>query len=97
LSDAARVLAIGLDRHRRKRRFHMPGFKENGLEPRLHHPGVQPLRQWSGLETDPLDRKPESAQKGDQNVGIAGDLDFPDDHPLRIHDADNSRDTSMPA
>ena len=58
LCDAARVATIGLDRHRRKRGFHIPGFQQNRFEAALGQAGMQPLRQRPGLNTDPLGGKP---------------------------------------
>jgi hypothetical protein len=60
LRDAARVATIRLDRRRRKRRLHMTGRQQNRLKAAFGQAGVKPLRQWSGLQPDPLDRKPES-------------------------------------
>ena len=57
LGDAARILAVGLDRHRRQRGLHMPRLKKNRLEPTLRQPGMQPLRQRPGFKPDTINRE----------------------------------------
>src|SRR5215204_5091800 len=50
-----RVAAVGLDRHGRQRRLHMPGLEQDDRETRVRQGGVQPLRQGPGLQPDAHD------------------------------------------
>ena len=63
LGDAARVLAVGLDHHRRQRRLHVPGLQQHRLKPGRRQAGMQPLRQRPGLQPDPGHRSAEPAEE----------------------------------
>ena len=53
----------------------------------FHHPGMRPLRQRSGLQTNALHRHAVRAEPGDQCTRLAEDLCFSDDPAIRIHHA----------
>jgi hypothetical protein len=79
LGDAARVLAIRLDHHRRERRLDVPRLQQHGLEPGAGQPGVQPLRQRPGLQPDPGQRQAELPEEPDQRLRLARHLRLADD------------------
>jgi hypothetical protein len=87
LGDAAGVLAVGLDDHRRERRLDVPRLQQHGLEARFGQAGVQPLRQGSGLEPDPGQRQAELAEEVDQRLRLARHLRLTDDPAGGIHHA----------
>lgn len=88
LRDATRVATIRLDRHRRKRRLHMTGLQQNRREAAFGQGGVKPLRQRSGLQLDPLDRKPKFTQKVDDPIWMAFDLRLRNDFAANVDDTD---------
>ena len=58
LSDAACILAVGLDRHCLERVPDVPGLEQFDRQPRFPHACIQPLRQRSGLQSDPRHSSP---------------------------------------
>jgi hypothetical protein len=74
LGDAAGVLAVGLDDHRRERRLHVAGLEQHRLKTGFDQSGLEPLRQRPGFQADAHQRQSEAPQKGDQRRGLAGDL-----------------------
>jgi len=74
LGDAAGILAVGLDDHRRKRRLHVARLQQNRLEPGLDQSGLKPLRQRPGLQADARQPQIKPAQEADQRLGLAGHL-----------------------
>jgi hypothetical protein len=74
LRDATGVLAVGLDRHRRQRRLHMPGFQQHRLEACLAQASVQPLRQRTGLQPDPRHLQAKLAKPANQRLRLTRHL-----------------------
>ena len=87
LGDAARVAPVRLDHHRRQRRPHVAGFQQHDLEAGLGEPAVQPGRQRSRLETDPLDLHPEIPDDLGERRGLAGRLHLFHHLPGGVHQA----------
>ena len=87
LRDAARVLAVGLHRHRLERVPHVPGLKQLHREPGLAHRRVQPLRQRTRLQADPRHLDAKSAEPGDQRLRLARHLRLAHDPPRGVHHA----------
>ena len=69
----------------------MTGLQQNRLEAAFGQAGVKPLRQRSGLQPDPLDRRPKSTQKVDDRIRMAFDSSPPDDFASSVDDA-NTRE-----
>jgi hypothetical protein len=87
LSDAPRILAIGLHHHRRQRRLHLAGLEQHDLEPGLRQASMQPLRQRAGLEPDPRHHQAELAEEPNQRLGLTRHLGLSDDPSGPIHHA----------
>ena len=87
MRDAARVVAVGLDRHRLQRRAHMPRLQQLHRQARPLHRRVKPLRQRPGLQADPRQIKPERGEPADQRFRFAGDLRLSHNLPGAVHDA----------
>ena len=58
-----RVPAIGLDRHSGQRRLDVTGLHEHRLKSRFGETRIEPLRQWTGLEADPGQRKAKALEE----------------------------------
>ena len=87
LGNAARVLAVGLDRHRLVGVPHVPGPEQFDRQSRFPHARIQPLRQRSSLQPDPPHRKPQRAEPAGQDLGLARHLGLADDPPGRVDNA----------
>jgi hypothetical protein len=74
LGDAAGVLAIGLDDHRRERRLHVARLQQHRLKAGLDQRGLEPLRQRPGFQADARQPQIETGQEADQRLGLAGYL-----------------------
>jgi hypothetical protein len=88
LRDAARILAVGLHRHRRQRGLHVSRFQKSRFQASLSQPRMQPLRKRPSLQADAIDGKAKPSEEGDEGVRIAANLRFLDDLALGVHDAD---------
>lgn len=62
LGDPACIFPVGLHRHRRERRLHMPCPEQNRIAPGGHKPGTQRLRQCPSLEPNAADRQSSSSK-----------------------------------
>jgi hypothetical protein len=87
LGDAARVFAIGLDRHRLEGVPDVPGLEQFDRQSRFPDARIQPLRQRSSLKPDPRYRKTQPAKPLDQDLRLAGYLGLAYDPPRCIHNA----------
>ena len=57
---------------RRQRRLHVPPLQQFDRKPRLPQRCVKPLRQWPGLQPDPLQAQSQRAEPGDQCLRLTG-------------------------
>jgi len=87
LRDAARIVAVALDRHRLKRVPHMAGFQKLDYKPGLPHRRIEPLRQRRGLQPDPRNAKSKRAKPRDQRLRLACNLALANDLAGGVHNA----------
>ena len=87
LRDAARILAIGLHRHRLEGIAHVPRLQQLDRKPGFPHRRIQPLRQRSSLQPDPRQAQAQRPEPADQRLRLAGNLGLANDlarsHPQR--------------
>jgi hypothetical protein len=99
LRHAARVVAIGLHRHRLQRRLDVPRLNQDRRKPRRRQPGMQPLRQRARLQTDPSEPRPVSFNNVASSSGslatFVSRTIFP--VPSTMHTLLSSSDTSIAA
>jgi hypothetical protein len=88
LSDTARVLAVGFDRHRLEGSPHVPGLEQFNWQPGIAHARIEPLRQRPSLQPDPRHSNPQTAKPSNQDLGLARHLGFAHDPPARVDNAD---------
>ena len=79
LRNPARVIAVRLHRHRRQRRLHVPRLQQFDRKPHLPQRRIKPLRQWPGLQPDPLQPQSQRAEPGDQCLRLTRHLRLPSD------------------
>ena len=59
----------------------MPGLQQHDREPGLYKAGMQPLREWPGLQADAGERQAQAGEKGSKRLRLAGDLRLAEDLP----------------
>jgi hypothetical protein len=89
----------GFDRHDFERPAHVPGLEQFDGESSRCHPGMKPLRQWAGLQTDPLKAQVHSLNQATNASGSLKTLASRTILPSlsTTHTLEYSNDTSMPA
>jgi len=88
LRDPARVLLVGLHRHRLERRTHVPGLQEFGGEAGVTQTGEQPLRQRPRFQADPRQVERLRPQPRHQRLRLGRQLGLDDDLAAAVHHAD---------
>ena len=87
LRNPARIVAVRLHRHRLERVPHVPRLQQLHRQTRLLHRRIEPLRQRSSLQPDPLKAKPERTKPGDQCRRLAQNLALANDLAARLDNA----------
>jgi hypothetical protein len=87
LRYATGVIAIRLHRHRLECVTHMPRLQQLHRKTRLLHCRIEPLRQRTGFQPDPLDRKTKPCKPADQSPRLARNLAFPSDLAVTVNNA----------
>jgi len=65
----------------------VPRLQQFHRKPRLRHSRMEPLRQRSSFQSDPLCRRAICREPADQRLGLAQHLGLTNDPPLRVDNA----------
>jgi hypothetical protein len=87
LGNAARVVAVSLDRYRAQGRMDVPRLQKLYRQARLLHLGIKPLRQRPGLQSNPHQRHSQRTEPPDQSLRLAHNLAFPNNLAARVNNA----------
>jgi hypothetical protein len=88
LREAARVVAVGLVRHRAHGRLGPPGLEAHRRQARRDQALVQPGGQRARLQPDPLQDEPQALEERDQGLRLARDACLPHHRPCLVDHAD---------
>src|SRR5437762_217844 len=99
LRDAARIITIGFVDLCLQHRSHVPRLNTDHRQVRFTKRAEQPLRQRPSFQSDPLKAIRRITQYLQQSIGLARNLNLPNDLARAIHNADARvlTDTSSPA
>jgi hypothetical protein len=95
LRDPARVVAVGLVRHRAHRRLGLARLDADRRNPSFRHARMQPRRQRARLKADPFHLHPARPEERDQHLGLACHARLAHDATRVIDDADHPPDPIM--
>ncbi len=87
LRDPAGVIAVRLHRHRFECVANMPRLQKLNRKTRLAQRCIEPLRQRSSLQADPLDLRAQQPEPGDQRLRLTRNLCLPNNIPRAVDNA----------
>src|SRR6201988_4536246 len=88
LRHAAGIVAIGLVDLCLKHRSHVPRLNTDHRQVCFTKRTEQPLRQWPSFQSDPLEAVSRVPQYRQQSIGLARNLNLPNDLTCVIHNTD---------